>query len=102
DPTKVRVGKRQRVENEPKLLDTTVGRVVPLLPVVPARGKSKLEDSAMEVVAKDVAPLPPRRQRKHKTVVVDAGEPSHPAKKLKDDHGASNGPSVAGKSRSAL
>ncbi|GKF24935.1 hypothetical protein Tco_0080829, partial [Tanacetum coccineum] len=45
-----------------------------------------------------MAPLQPRRQRKHKTVVVDAGEPSHPAKKLRDDHGASNGPSVAGKS----
>ncbi|GKD45081.1 hypothetical protein Tco_1269726, partial [Tanacetum coccineum] len=45
DPTKVRVGERQRAEDEPKLLNTTVGRVVPLLPVAPARGKSELEDS---------------------------------------------------------
>ncbi|GJY51023.1 hypothetical protein Tco_0441870 [Tanacetum coccineum] len=45
DPTKVRVGERQRAEDEPKLLDTTVGRVVPLLPVAPARGESELEDS---------------------------------------------------------
>ncbi|GKF24936.1 hypothetical protein Tco_0080830 [Tanacetum coccineum] len=45
DPTKVRVGKRQRVENEPKLLDTSVGCVVPLLPVMPAHGKSELKDS---------------------------------------------------------
>ncbi|GJS21618.1 ribonuclease H-like domain-containing protein [Tanacetum coccineum] len=45
DPTKVRVGERQRAEGEPKLLDTTVGRVVPLLPVAPARASSELEAS---------------------------------------------------------
>ncbi|GKG61594.1 hypothetical protein Tco_0621303, partial [Tanacetum coccineum] len=45
DPTKVRVGERQRAEDEPKLLDTTVGRVVPLLPVAPSRGESELEDN---------------------------------------------------------
>ncbi|GJY06819.1 gypsy type transposase [Tanacetum coccineum] len=32
DPTKVRIGERQCNENEPKLLDTTVGHVVTLLP----------------------------------------------------------------------
>ncbi|GJZ93590.1 hypothetical protein Tco_0665655 [Tanacetum coccineum] len=67
DPIKVRIGERQRAEGEPKLLDTTVGRVVPLLPVV-----------------------------------SDASEPSHPHKKLKEDHGTSTRLSVAGKSRSAL
>ncbi|GJQ95044.1 hypothetical protein Tco_0006183 [Tanacetum coccineum] len=45
DPTKVRVGERQRAEGEPKLLDTTVGRVVLLLPVAPARSLSELEAS---------------------------------------------------------
>ncbi|GKC29265.1 hypothetical protein Tco_1036559 [Tanacetum coccineum] len=45
DPTKVRVGERQRAEGEPKLLDTTVGRVVSLLPVAPARSLSELEAS---------------------------------------------------------
>ncbi|GJT79211.1 hypothetical protein Tco_1053553 [Tanacetum coccineum] len=45
EPTKVRVGERQRAEGEPKLLDTTVGRVVPLLPVAPARASSELEAS---------------------------------------------------------
>ncbi|GJV31565.1 hypothetical protein Tco_1391965 [Tanacetum coccineum] len=45
DPTKVRVGERQRAEGEPKLLDTTVGRVVPLLPVALARASSELEAS---------------------------------------------------------
>ncbi|GKB01151.1 hypothetical protein Tco_0829195 [Tanacetum coccineum] len=43
DPTKVRVGERQRAEGEPKLLDTTVGRVVSLLPVAPSRASSELE-----------------------------------------------------------
>ncbi|GJZ52756.1 gypsy type transposase [Tanacetum coccineum] len=42
---KVRIGERQRGEDEPKLLDTTVGRVVPLLPVAPARASSELEAS---------------------------------------------------------
>ncbi|GKC43499.1 hypothetical protein Tco_1061221, partial [Tanacetum coccineum] len=45
DPIKVRIGERQRGEDEPKLLDTTVGRTVPLLPVAPARAESKLDAS---------------------------------------------------------
>ncbi|GJU59700.1 hypothetical protein Tco_1237466 [Tanacetum coccineum] len=45
DPTKVRIGERQRAEGEPKLLDITVGRVVPLLPVARARTEGKLEAS---------------------------------------------------------
>ncbi|GJU40866.1 hypothetical protein Tco_1193823 [Tanacetum coccineum] len=45
DPTKVRVGERQRAEDEPRLLDTTVGRVVPLLPIDPARAESELDAS---------------------------------------------------------
>ncbi|GKB42400.1 hypothetical protein Tco_0887342 [Tanacetum coccineum] len=135
DPTKVRVGARQRAEGEPKLLDTTVGRVVPILPVAPARASSELEASVeklfdeggsssrtergdsvsgghgvdipqvsatAEIVAEDAAPVQPKRQKKRKTVVSDAGEPSHPPKKLKEDHGTSTGPSVAGKSKSAL
>ncbi|GKA62213.1 glutamyl-tRNA reductase 1, chloroplastic [Tanacetum coccineum] len=135
DPTKVRIGERQRAEGEPKLLDTTVGRVVPLLPVAPARASSELEASVdklfdeggsgshaeqgdsvsgghgvgvpqvsetAEIVAEDAALVQPRRQRKRKTVVSDADEPSHPPKKLREDHGTSTGPSVAGKSRFAL
>ncbi|GJX31564.1 NB-ARC domains-containing protein [Tanacetum coccineum] len=135
DPTKVRVGERQRTEGKPKLLDTTAGRVVPLLPVAPARASSELEasvdklfdeggsggqteqgDSASgghgvgilqvsetaEIVAEDAAPVQPRSQRKRKTIVSDAGGPSHPPKKLKEDQETSTGPSVAGKSRSVL
>ncbi|GKD73363.1 hypothetical protein Tco_1331645 [Tanacetum coccineum] len=132
DPTKVRIGERQRGEDEPKLLDTTVGRVVPLLPVAPARGESELEDSvdrlfdeegndgqaeqgdsasggqgvgiqpvsgAVETNIEDVVP---RRQEKRKSVIVDSDEPSHPAKKLRKDHGIPVGTSVAGKSMPAI
>nr|GEY71818.1 hypothetical protein [Tanacetum cinerariifolium] len=45
DPTKVKVGEREHVEGEARLLDSTVGRVVPLLPVALARTKSELEAS---------------------------------------------------------
>ncbi|GJS98238.1 hypothetical protein Tco_0819408 [Tanacetum coccineum] len=92
DPTKVRVGERQRAEDEPRLLDTTVGRVVPLLPIALARAKSELDASvdklfdegvseAAETVVEDAAPVQPRRQRKRKTIVSNAGGPSHPSKK---------------------
>ncbi|GJS98621.1 hypothetical protein Tco_0819791 [Tanacetum coccineum] len=46
DPTKVKVGERQRAEDEPRLLDSIVGRVVPLLLVAPAHAKGELEASA--------------------------------------------------------
>ncbi|GJT08454.1 hypothetical protein Tco_0842916 [Tanacetum coccineum] len=131
DPSKVRIGERQRGEDEPKLLDTTIGCVVPLLPVAPARGEGELEDSvdklfdeggsdgqaeqgdsassgqgvgiqlvseAAETSVEDVVPLQQRRQRKRKTVGVDSGEPSYPAKKLREDHRIPGGTSVAGKS----
>ncbi|GKF83063.1 hypothetical protein Tco_0244719 [Tanacetum coccineum] len=45
DPTKVKIDERQRTKGEPKLLDTTVRRVVPLLPVAPARTEGELEAS---------------------------------------------------------
>nr|GEY16642.1 hypothetical protein [Tanacetum cinerariifolium] len=96
DPTKVRIGKRQCDEDEPKLLETTVGCGVPLLPVAPARS------SIAETVVEDVAPAQPKSQKKRKTKVVDAGEPSHPAMKLRDDHGAPSVPTVGGKSQSSI
>ncbi|GKA58327.1 hypothetical protein Tco_0757515 [Tanacetum coccineum] len=45
DPTKVKVAERERVEEEARLLDSTVGRVVLLLPVTLARAESDLEES---------------------------------------------------------
>ncbi|GJT53664.1 hypothetical protein Tco_0988718 [Tanacetum coccineum] len=137
DPTKVKVAERQRVEGEPRLLETTVGRTAPLLPIAPDRAEGELEasvdklfdegsggnqtdqgDSAgggggeegvniqlvIEVVdvAENVAPAQPRRQKKRKTLVADAGGLSYPPKKLREDHGILSGPFVAGKSRSTV
>ncbi|GJW34271.1 hypothetical protein Tco_0054303, partial [Tanacetum coccineum] len=45
DPTKVKVTERERREDEPRLLETTVGHTIPLLPVAPDRGESDLDDS---------------------------------------------------------
>nr|GEW03927.1 transposase (putative), gypsy type [Tanacetum cinerariifolium] len=45
DPTKVRVVERERNKDEPRLMDTTIGRTVPLLPVAPDRADSELEAS---------------------------------------------------------
>nr|GEU83306.1 transposase (putative), gypsy type [Tanacetum cinerariifolium] len=41
----VKIIKRERVEEEAKLMDSTIGRMIPLLPVAPARAESELEAS---------------------------------------------------------
>nr|GEZ03836.1 hypothetical protein [Tanacetum cinerariifolium] len=43
-----------------------------------------------------------KRQKKRKTKVADAGEPSHPAKKLRHNYGALGGPTFGGKSQSSI
>nr|GEW45908.1 hypothetical protein [Tanacetum cinerariifolium] len=121
--TKVRVTERQ--QDEPRLLESTVGRVVPLLPIAPARASSELkagvdklfDDGASgdggdadvrpvavttDTIVEDVAPLQPRRQRKRKTAVADAGGPSYPPKKLREDYRALGEAYTAGKSMSAV
>ncbi|GKA88983.1 hypothetical protein Tco_0810795 [Tanacetum coccineum] len=45
DPTKVKVVERERAEGKARLLDSAIGRVVPLLPVAPACAESELEAS---------------------------------------------------------
>nr|GEW20795.1 hypothetical protein [Tanacetum cinerariifolium] len=45
DPTKVNIVERERVEDEPLLLQTNVGQTVPLIPVAPDRTDSELETS---------------------------------------------------------
>nr|GEU52581.1 hypothetical protein [Tanacetum cinerariifolium] len=132
NPTKVRIGERKYDKDKPKLLETIVGRVVLLLPVAPGRSSGELEASVekifgeggsgeqakqgdstsgghgvgIDVVAEtsveDVAPTQLKRQKKRKTKVDDAGEPSHPVKKLRDDYEALGGPTVGGKSQSLI
>ncbi|GJT52519.1 zf-CCHC domain-containing protein [Tanacetum coccineum] len=96
DPTKVRVGERQRTEGEPKLLDTTVGRVVPLLPVAPARASSELEASVDKLFDEGGSG--------GQTKQGDSASGGHGVgilPKLREDYKTSTVPSVAGKSRSA-
>ncbi|GJU31038.1 hypothetical protein Tco_1174627 [Tanacetum coccineum] len=99
DPIKVRVSERQCAEDEPKLMDATVGRVVPLLPIAPARAESELDASVDRLFDEGGSG---NLAEKRKMVVSNAGGPSHLPKKLREDHGTSTGPSVAGKSMSAL
>ncbi|GJU17152.1 hypothetical protein Tco_1145118 [Tanacetum coccineum] len=109
DLTKVRIGERQRGEDEPKLLDTTIGRVVPLLPVAPAHGESELEDSVYRLFKEEGKDGQAKQgdsasggQEKQKSMIVDSDEPSHPAKKLRKDYEIPVGTSVAGKSMPAI
>ncbi|GKA76704.1 hypothetical protein Tco_0783165 [Tanacetum coccineum] len=113
DPTKVRIGERQRGEDEPKLLDTTVGRTVPLLPVAPARAESELDasvdrlfdegGSGTQAEQGDFAGGGGDEQDiKRKTAVSDAGGSSRPLKKLREDHKTLSGASMGGKSKSVV
>nr|GEW16416.1 hypothetical protein [Tanacetum cinerariifolium] len=105
DPTKVRIGEREHDEDEPKLLETIVGRVVPLLLVAIDHSSGELEASVYKLFdegGSDVSPAELQRKKKQKTKVAGAGEPSHPAKKLRGDYGASGEPAVGGKSQSAV
>nr|GEU59799.1 hypothetical protein [Tanacetum cinerariifolium] len=72
NPTKVRVIKRERNEDEPRLLDTIVGRTVPLLPVAPDRANSELEASVERLFDEGGSGV------------------SHPPKKLKEDYETPN------------
>ncbi|GKA60406.1 hypothetical protein Tco_0759813 [Tanacetum coccineum] len=49
DPTKVKIVERERNEGEPLLLETTIGRTVPLLPVAPDRAKCELDASVERI-----------------------------------------------------
>nr|GEZ12650.1 hypothetical protein [Tanacetum cinerariifolium] len=93
DPIKVRVVKREREVDEPRLLDTTVGRIASLLLV--ALDCADIELSASVERLFDEAPVRLRHQGKRKSVAVDAGGASHPPKKIREDHETPSGTSVA-------
>ncbi|GJW16967.1 hypothetical protein Tco_0024403 [Tanacetum coccineum] len=110
DPIKVRIGERQRAEGEPKLLDTTKGRVVLLLLVAPARASSELEASVDKLFDEGGSGSHAKQgdsvscghgvgvPQVSETAEIVAEDAAH----LKEDHGTSTGPSVGGKSRSML
>ncbi|GJT50904.1 hypothetical protein Tco_0977061 [Tanacetum coccineum] len=96
DPTKVRVVKRERNEDEPRLLDTTIGRTVPLLPVAPDRADNELGASVERLSCAT------ETSREKKICGYGCGGASHPPKKIREDHGTPSGTSVGSKSQSAL
>ncbi|GJV96674.1 hypothetical protein Tco_1548251 [Tanacetum coccineum] len=112
DPTKVRISERQSAKASSEL-EASVDKLFD----EGGRGSHAEQGNSVsgghgvgvpqvsetaKIVVEDAAPVQPRRQRKRKTDVSDADEPSHPPKKLREDHETSTRPSVAGKSRSAL
>nr|GEW11247.1 transposase (putative), gypsy type [Tanacetum cinerariifolium] len=106
DPTKVKIIERELNKGEPLLLETTIGHTISLLLVAPDRGgkDAVLQPviEAADTVVEEVAPVKPKRQGKRKSMVVDAGEASHPPKNLREDHETLSGTSVGGKSISTL
>nr|GEV31008.1 hypothetical protein [Tanacetum cinerariifolium] len=132
DSDVVKVGERERAEGEAKLLDSTIRRVVPLLPVDLARAESELEasvdrlfdeggcrlggfavgggqDAKTELVTgvriivdENVAAEKPKCPRKKRPAVTDASGSSHPPKKLRGDYKTSSGATTSGKSSSVL
>ncbi|GJW97110.1 hypothetical protein Tco_0178918 [Tanacetum coccineum] len=103
DPTKVRIGERQRGEDEPKLLDTTVGRTVPLNLVAPARAESELDASVDKLFDEEGSG---NQEEQNYSAGGDQGAGiqfvSEAVEKLRDDHGVPGGPFVGGKSRPAI
>nr|GEV16128.1 hypothetical protein [Tanacetum cinerariifolium] len=110
DPMKVRIAERERGVDEPALLETTVWRVVPLLPVAPACSSNELEASVDRLFGSgkqaEQGDFPGvghgETSKEKKTTVADASGPSYPPKKFREDHGAEGELSVAGNSRSEV
>ncbi|GKC70025.1 hypothetical protein Tco_1115908 [Tanacetum coccineum] len=97
----------ERIKDELLLLETTVGRTVSLLQVVPDRAESELEASVDKLFDEGGSGNQTEQGDsagggKRKTVVVDAGESSHPPKRLREDHRTPSGASVGGKSMFAV
>ncbi|GKD37209.1 hypothetical protein Tco_1257416, partial [Tanacetum coccineum] len=99
----------ERAKGEPKLLEATVGCTVPLLPVAPAHSKgdgengdTQLASDAADTTAEDVAHVLPEYLRKRNSAAVSAGEASHLAKRLREDHRALGGATAGGRSPSIL
>nr|GEW75017.1 hypothetical protein [Tanacetum cinerariifolium] len=98
--------REERNKGEPLLLETTVGRTVSLLPVSPDHAESELDASVERLFDEGGSGNQTEQgdfaSGKRKYVVVDAGEASHPLKKLREDHETSSMTSIGGKSSSAV
>nr|GEW05336.1 hypothetical protein [Tanacetum cinerariifolium] len=114
DATKVKIVEWGRIEDEPLLLQTTVGRTVPLLQVSPDLANSELETSIDKLFVEGGSGSQAGQGRSAgfgegtniqpvtEATVADAGGSLHHPKKLREDHGTLSRPSVTGKYRSAV
>nr|GEU42871.1 transposase (putative), gypsy type [Tanacetum cinerariifolium] len=82
DPTKVKVRERKHAKGEARLLDSTVGRVVSLLPISLSRAESELKTEiamGVRIIAdENVVIERPKRPRKKRQSVTDSSGSSHP------------------------
>ncbi|GJZ03919.1 hypothetical protein Tco_0537194 [Tanacetum coccineum] len=107
DPTKVRIGERQRGEGEPKLLDTTVGHTVLLLPVAPARAESELDASVDRLFDEGGSGTQAEQGdsagggRDEQDIVIQSVV-TVVTTAVEDDHETLSGASVGGKSKSVV
>nr|GEU78454.1 nonaspanin [Tanacetum cinerariifolium] len=100
DPTKVKAAEREHAEEEARLLNSTIGRVVPLLPVAPDHAKNietGLVTRVKIIATENVIAERPKRPRKKRQAVTDISGYFHPPKKLKGDYRTSGGVATSGK-----
>ncbi|GJY27119.1 hypothetical protein Tco_0401845 [Tanacetum coccineum] len=109
EPTKVRIGERQIEEGKVPLLDSTKGRVIPLVGVDDHDGQNdnieNLNEGSGDVDQENHSDERDRAgQDEAKRRVVGASGPDHPLKKLREDHGTSGdaGVSTGGKTLAAI
>ncbi|GKC84686.1 hypothetical protein Tco_1140403, partial [Tanacetum coccineum] len=107
DPTKVKVGERERVKKEARLLDFTVveGGSAYQGDSIAGGGQeteTEIVTGIRFVADENVVTEKPKRQRKKRQAVVDASGSSHPPKKLRGDYGTSSRAAKGGKSPSVL
>ncbi|GJV53764.1 hypothetical protein Tco_1449505 [Tanacetum coccineum] len=108
DPTKVKVGERERAEGKqnfwiPPLFDE--GGSADQRDSTAGGGQdaeTKLVKGVKIIDAENVIAERPRRPRKKRQVVTDASGSSHPPKKLRGDHRSFSGTATGGKSLSVL
>ncbi|GKB95930.1 hypothetical protein Tco_0982067 [Tanacetum coccineum] len=114
DPTKVGIGERQIEEGQVPLLDSTVGRVIPLDDQawsVEDRsegndhvGQDEMATTLVDVEVQAAAADKPKGKKKKRRATSGASESDHPPKRLREDHGTSGNVSAStgGKSLAAI
>ncbi|GJS98900.1 hypothetical protein Tco_0820070 [Tanacetum coccineum] len=96
DPTNVKIVERERVEGEPKLLESTGDSTAGGGHDAKIEFLTTAEDTAAVTAERA------KRPRKKRSAVADANGSSHPPKKLKGDYGTFGGVATGGKSLSVI